>query len=258
VPKVQAGEGELAQVILNLLTNAAHAIPEGSPDAHEITIRTSVEDDQVVIEVTDDGSGIAPELQARVFEPFFSTKPVGKGMGLGLSISRDMVSAFGGSISLRSDLGKGTTFRVTLPSAAPSAAETGSDGASGPAPSTLCRRVLVIDDEAMIANLVRQMLSDCQVETVTDPRAGVVRAVEGLHDVVLCDLHMPEMGGMAVYGAIRRQRPHGGPAFVLMTGAAIDDDVEAFLATENVSVLLKPFTIIDLKDRVHHASGSVK
>jgi signal transduction histidine kinase len=112
---VMANEGQLGQVFLNLLTNAAHAIPEGSVDAHEIRVQSSLENDNVIVEISDTGSGIPPHLIGRVFEPFFSTKPVGQGTGLGLSISHNIVTAFGGSIAVTSEAGRGTTFRVLLP-----------------------------------------------------------------------------------------------------------------------------------------------
>jgi len=112
---VMANEGQLGQVFLNLLTNAAHAIPEGNVDAHEIRVQSSIENDKVIVEVSDTGSGIPSHLLGRVFEPFFSTKPVGQGTGLGLSISHSIVAGFGGSIAVTSEMGRGSTFRVLLP-----------------------------------------------------------------------------------------------------------------------------------------------
>jgi signal transduction histidine kinase len=114
---VMANEGQLGQVFLNLLTNAAQAIPEGHVDAHEIRVGTTVDQDKVIVEISDSGAGIPPDLIGRIFEPFFSTKPVGKGTGLGLSISHSIVTAFGGQIAVSSEAGRGTTFRVLLPAA---------------------------------------------------------------------------------------------------------------------------------------------
>ena len=111
---VTANEGQLAQVFLNLLTNAAQAIPEGDPDHHEIRV-VVIPGDRVAIEISDTGEGIAPGLLGRVFEPFFTTKPVGQGTGLGLSISHGIVSAFAGTIAVTSAVGHGSTFRVELP-----------------------------------------------------------------------------------------------------------------------------------------------
>jgi signal transduction histidine kinase len=112
---VMANEGQLGQVFLNLLTNAAQAIPEGDVDAHEICVSASTDDDKVVVEISDTGTGIPSHHLGRIFEPFFSTKPAGQGTGLGLSISHNIISAFGGKIAVTSQAGRGSTFRVQLP-----------------------------------------------------------------------------------------------------------------------------------------------
>jgi signal transduction histidine kinase len=115
-PLVMGNEGRLGQVFLNLLTNAAHAIPEGAPDQHEIRVVAGADPDgDLCVEVSDTGSGIAPHLMARIFEPFFSTKPDGKGTGLGLPIVRNIIDQHRGQIVVgRSELG-GAAFRVTIP-----------------------------------------------------------------------------------------------------------------------------------------------
>ena len=112
LPEVQCLASELNQVFLNLLVNAAHAI---TAERGTITLRTGAEGDQVWVEVGDNGGGIAPENLSRIFDPFFTTKPVGKGTGLGLSLSYGIVKKHGGRIDVRSELGRGTTFRVVLP-----------------------------------------------------------------------------------------------------------------------------------------------
>jgi len=115
VPCVIGNEARLAQVVLNLLTNAAQAIPATSERMHEIVVATRVQNDLVVIEVTDDGVGMTPQTLDKVFDPFFTTKPPGTGTGLGLSISRDIVVGMGGTLSARSSLGVGSSFEVRLP-----------------------------------------------------------------------------------------------------------------------------------------------
>jgi C4-dicarboxylate-specific signal transduction histidine kinase len=112
---VRANEGALAQVFLNLLTNAAQAIGEGAVDSNEISVVVDMVDDRVRITVTDTGVGIPPALLGRVFEPFFTTKPIGQGMGLGLSISHDIVRSFGGTIDAYNAPGGGTSVSVALP-----------------------------------------------------------------------------------------------------------------------------------------------
>jgi PAS domain S-box-containing protein len=115
---VLANEARLGQVLLNLLVNAAHAIPEDDDRPHRIEVGTrSDAEGRVVIEVSDNGVGMREELRSRIFEPFFTTKTAGRGSGLGLSIARSIVVALGGSISVESEVGHGSTFRVVLPAA---------------------------------------------------------------------------------------------------------------------------------------------
>ena len=115
VPLVLAPPGRLEQVFLNLLLNAADAIEEGRPKAN--WIRASARSDEqgaVLVGIADTGCGIAPEIRGRVFEPFFTTRPVGKGIGLGLSVCLSVVQGLGGDISFESEVGRGTTFTVRL------------------------------------------------------------------------------------------------------------------------------------------------
>jgi signal transduction histidine kinase len=113
---VNASEAGLAQVFLNLLRNAAHAIPEGHVDDHAVTVRCRLDaHTSVVVEIADTGSGIPRELRSRVFSPFFTTKPAGIGTGLGLSICHRIVTDLDGEISFETEVGQGTLFRVSLP-----------------------------------------------------------------------------------------------------------------------------------------------
>jgi len=111
IPQIECLASQLNQVFMNLLMNAGHAIPERG----RITIRTGFDERQVWVEVEDTGHGIKPENLGRIFEPFFTTKPVGKGTGLGLSLSYGIVHKHGGTITVRSEVDKGTVFRVNLP-----------------------------------------------------------------------------------------------------------------------------------------------
>lgn len=112
LPEVQCLPSELNQVFMNLLVNAAHAITK---ERGTITIRTGAEAGEAWVEVADDGAGIAAENLQRIFDPFFTTKPVGQGTGLGLSLSYGIVQKHGGRMEVTSEIGQGTTFRVTIP-----------------------------------------------------------------------------------------------------------------------------------------------
>lgn len=111
IPAVECMASQINQVFMNLLVNAAHAIPERGV----ITVRTGCDGDTVWVAISDTGTGISAENQTRIFDPFFTTKPVGKGTGLGLSVSYSIIEKHHGRIDVDSELGKGTTFKVTLP-----------------------------------------------------------------------------------------------------------------------------------------------
>jgi signal transduction histidine kinase len=116
MPLVLGNSARLCQVFLNLLINAAHAISPGQVERNEIKLVARVDEaHRVIVEVHDTGCGIPPEKLGRIFEPFFTTKPVGEGTGLGLSVCQSIVSSHGGDISVESEPGQGTTFRVSLP-----------------------------------------------------------------------------------------------------------------------------------------------
>ena len=112
IPEVECLASQINQVVMNLVVNAAHAMGK---ERGRITIRTGAADEQVWLEVADTGAGMAPDILKRIFEPFFTTKPVGKGTGLGLSLSYGIVQKHRGRIDVDSVMGRGTTFRVTLP-----------------------------------------------------------------------------------------------------------------------------------------------
>jgi two-component system NtrC family sensor kinase len=130
IPPVHGNSARLTQVFLNLLINAAHAIPLGQAERNEIRINAQVSaPDHVIVKVSDTGSGIPPEHVKRIFDPFFTTKPVGMGSGLGLSVCHSIIAAHGGEISVESDVGRGTTFQIVLPLARQ--ADGGQHGAQG-------------------------------------------------------------------------------------------------------------------------------
>jgi signal transduction histidine kinase len=115
VPPVRGSEARLGQVFLNLLINAAQAIPEGAADKNRVEVRLREQEERVVVEIEDSGMGIPPEMLKRIFDPFFTTKPLGVGTGLGLSICNGIITGMGGDISVESTMGQGSCFRVRLP-----------------------------------------------------------------------------------------------------------------------------------------------
>jgi CheY-like chemotaxis protein/two-component sensor histidine kinase len=242
VPHVLADSSRLGQVFLNLLVNAAQAIPEGHADRHEIRLRVRAEEHTVVVEIHDTGHGIPPELLGRIFDPFFTTKPVGRGMGLGLSISHGLVTALGGELSVESEPGRGSVFRVRLPVIPPHAAK---DPSAPPAQPGVTRRgrILIVDDEPKLAHTLRMLLEcDHDVEVLLDAREALVRLQNGPSpDVILCDLMMAEMTGMQFHAELTHVAPALAQRIIFMTGGAFTQSARDFLARVSTPWLLKPF-----------------
>ncbi len=247
LPPVLASEARLGQVVLNLLLNAAHALPEGEAEKNRIAIRTAfeVETNEVLMEISDTGPGIPPEIVDRVFDTFFTTKPIGIGTGLGLSIVHSIVTAMGGRIGVESRLGEGTTFRVLLP-----VAPDEEDDEVDPRPEVVGFRaglrghVLVIDDEPLIANSLRRALKH---HTVTVVRSGR-RAIETMEkgedfDLIFCDLMMPDLTGMDVYAWVREHQPGVENRIVFMTGGIFTPRAQAFLHDVKNHRIQKPFDL---------------
>ncbi|HEU4385136.1 MAG TPA: PAS domain S-box protein [Anaeromyxobacteraceae bacterium] len=239
-PPVAANERRLGQVFLNLLINAAQAIPEGTPERHAIRARTRAENGRVVVEVEDTGAGIAPEILERIFDPFFTTKPVGVGTGLGLSICHGLVTGMGGDIQVQSAPGRGSLFRVRLPAARGEAA-----GAEPPPPAATASRarILVVDDEPMVGRAVARILgTEHEVAAVTSGEAALSQLGAGPgFDLVLCDLMMPGLSGMDLFERVRQADPAAAARFVFLTGGAFSDRAREFLDRVPNPRLDKPF-----------------
>ena len=190
-PRALAARGKLGQVFLNLLTNAADAIPEGSPAAHQVRVATRADaSGGAVVEVSDTGGGIPRDVAGRVFDPFFTTKPVGSGTGLGLAMCHRIVTELGGRIEFDSAPGA-TTFRVTLPAAPADALERSESAVkSAPPPASPRGRVLVVDDEPSLLSAIETLLGDHHdVVTAPGPREALATlADDHRFDVVLTDL----------------------------------------------------------------------
>ncbi|MGZ5968040.1 MAG: hybrid sensor histidine kinase/response regulator [Polyangiales bacterium] len=243
-PRVDANAGKLGQVVVNLLVNAAQAIPEGAVDKHEIRVVTRTDDDgHAVLEVADTGPGMPPEIRRRIFDPFYTTKPVGEGTGLGLTICHGIVTALGGSIEVESMVGAGSTFRVTLP---PSTVSERASRPSAVPPSTETERrgrVLVVDDEPLIGKSVQLLLSTKHdVVPLTSAREAYDRMLSGERwDAVLCDLMMPEMTGMDLYERLEQRMPELARKMVFLTGGAFTPRARAFLERGQNPRVEKPF-----------------
>jgi signal transduction histidine kinase len=251
VPLVKGSEAKLGQVFINLIVNAAHAIPEGRAAANEIRVVTRTDDAGcAVVEIHDTGSGIPPSILPRIFDAFFTTKAVITGTGLGLAISHRIVTAYGGNISVESRVGRGSVFRTVLPpvqgkvAEAKSIAPEVSQGRRG--------RILVVDDEKMLGVTIQRALADEHEVTAVTAATEAYRLLKGgaQFDLVLCDLMMPEMSGMDLYAELRKLAPDQTKKFVFMTGGAFTTDAGRFLGQISNPSIEKPLRASKLRSLV--------
>ncbi len=261
VPAVHGNHSRLGQVFLNLLVNAVQSLPsDGDAEQHEIRVTTRPHaDGRVVVEISDTGAGIAPELMGRIFDPFFTTKAPGTGTGLGLSICHNLITAMGGELHVQSDLGRGTTFQVLLPA---SQLEFVPEQERAPLPDyeggPRCR-VLVIDDEPLLCSAVERILGPHHDVEFTTLAAEVLPRLEAgeRFDLILCDLMMPRMNGMDFHAALHRLRPELTGRVIFLTGGAFTPQARSFLERIPNRRVEKPFNARALLEVTREVLASV-
>lgn len=265
VPAVEGSDSRLGQVFLNLIVNAAQAIPEGNASGNVIKIFTRRGDDgSVIVGVSDTGRGISPESQRHLFRPFFTTKAPGVGTGLGLAICQRIVTDLGGSIDVQSKVGQGTTFFVKLRAASAEVASERRPKAAG-APAARRGHILIVDDEPMIAAVIARVLArEHDVVTVSRALDALEKIRSGeTFDLILCDLMMPQMTGMDLYQELRRMGSACAERMIFMTGGAFTPAARAFLDEVPNDRFEKPFDALQLGalvnqrlDRTARAAGA--
>ncbi len=260
VPLVHADRGQLEQVLLNLAVNARDAMPHGGRLAIEVA--NVVLDDgyaatrpevapgpYVLLAVSDTGQGMTDEVQAHIFEPFYTTKPSGAGTGLGLATCYGIVKQHGGHIAAYSEPGVGSTFRVYLPVAAGPVT-----GAKGPAPAETggTERVLVVEDDAALRDVATRILARLGYRVVTVGSAEEALALlerEGLElDLMVTDVVLPGQTGRELAEVLAERRP--GLRVLFVTGYAGDVILEHRLLAQGATSLQKPYTAESLGRKV--------
>src|SRR4051794_6342462 len=250
LPQIFADGHQIQQVLLNLIINAEQAMLS-SHGRGTVVVRTWHDHahESVMIEVNDDGPGIPDELQPKIFDPFFTTKEVGKGTGLGLTVAYAIVQEHGGRIQLESRPGIGASFYVELPVTgtklppvqAPRARETPVEAVAGAS-------ILVVEDEAKLASAVVDALRDAGyiVDHAPDGEDALNKVKAQSFDLVICDLKMPRVDGMAFYRMLSAAAPGLSKRVIFVTGDVAGTDAESFLEDSGCRWLAKPFRLGDL------------
>jgi len=250
LPKIFADAHQVQQVLLNLVINAEQAMLS-SHGRGVLVVRTwhDAERECVILEINDDGPGIAEDVQGKIFDPFFTTKEVGKGTGLGLTVAYAIVNEHGGRIRLESHPGAGASFFVELPVSGlrrPSTPPPRPRQAAEGAPR--CGSVLVVDDEAALASAVSAALQDAgyTVEQASDGEEALQRVETRAFDLVICDLKMPRVDGKAFYAMMTAKKPSMATRVIFVTGDVVGTEAEKFLEESGCRWLAKPFRLADV------------
>ena len=248
LPWIMGEPGNLGSALMNLCVNAVDAMPEGGT----LTLRTRrLDGDRVELQVEDTGEGMTPEVLGRALEPFYTTKPMGKGTGLGLAMVHGMVKAHGGTLDLQSAKGRGTRISLRLP-ALHVPAEGPAEAPAAPPVPPRALRVLLVDDDELIRATIPALLGHLGHEAVTvaSGEASLEQLAGGLQvDVVILDLNMPGLSGEATY---RRLRPLYPNLPVLMASGFLEPATEELLKGDPLAASLgKPYLLEELDEKLH-------
>jgi len=265
LPAVRASSAQIRQIVMNLIMNASEAVADWGGTIRLTTRRVTAGPDRLAwipeelasgdfaqLEVADTGRGMSPEVQARIFDPFYSTKPMGH--GLGLAVVSGLVRSLGGAIHLVSEPGKGTTFRVLLPCVAdPGKAPATPPPRTGTILEGRAATALVVEDEDPLRAAAVKMLrrSGFSVVEAADGTAAMA-AIRGADpiDVLLLDVTLPGVPSREVLAEARRLRP---AMRTIVTSAYGEDFVAATLQTDVERFIRKPYSLGDLRELVRQA-----
>jgi PAS domain S-box-containing protein len=258
LPPVKADADQIGQIVLNLIVNAQQAL--GARDqGRRLVVSTGLAPmtdgdrrrvPRVWMRVRDNGPGIPAELRERVFEPFFTTKSEGVGTGLGLAVSRSIARDHGGELTIQDD-GSGACFCLQLPVSGEREA-----GETEPVPlaetDEVSARLLVVDDETEIAELIGEMLAGAGYEVMTAESGAVALAMlaEARFDAIVSDLHMPELDGAGLWREVKRLYPSLARRMLFVTGDTLSPTARQFLDEARCDRLNKPFSKAELLARV--------
>ncbi|MBX3621387.1 MAG: PAS domain S-box protein [Rhizobacter sp.] len=253
LPSVKADGDQIGQIVLNLLVNAQQALA-GRDGERRVLIESGVEarretrEPRVWLRVSDNGPGVPVDLRDKLFEPFFTTKPEGIGTGLGLAMSRSLARDHGGDLTLEPTAHQGgASFRLNLPISGEPVHASAPVPLQGTEPA-LQTRVLVVDDEAEIAELMRDILEGAGYEVATAESGGVALALleTARFDAIVSDLRMPDMDGAALWRAIEQRHPALSQRMLFVTGDTLSPGAREFLRQARCGGLDKPFSKADL------------
>ena len=260
LPPLLCDPDQMQQVVMNLLTNARQAL-EDHPAPRRVRIAARSEGEWTLLEFADNGPGIPDAIRSRVFEPFFTTKPASAGTGLGLGLSRSIIEAHGGTLTLAPTDGSGARFLIRLPlNKASTPASVVAAGQTQHADTHDERNVLIIDDEVEVARLLSELLTGLgfRCEMVHDGAAAQAKLRQRDYDAILCDVRMPGVDGPTLFAWLGETKPHLRERMAFITADTLGAAASSFLADANRPVLEKPFLPAELRLLMDELCGTGK
>jgi two-component system NtrC family sensor kinase len=256
LPRTMVDPDQIQQVLFNIITNAEHAVLSARGKG-KLKVRSRADKGYVRLSFSDDGVGISADNLRRVFDPFFTTKEGGQGTGLGLTISYGIIDDHGGRILVESRAGKGSTFTVELPIVEGPELPPPEREVERRAPVEISRRVLVVDDEANILALLRDVLTSDghRVDTAGNGEEALAFLAEHGYDLLITDIKMPGMSGQALYQRVKQMDSELASHTVFITGDTVSPETRAFLQRIDNPCLAKPFKVRDVREIVDRLLG---
>ena len=271
VPEITGDAGQIQQIIMNLIINAAEAIGEANGTIRVALTRVQVKDDQIetdtfgtvvqaggyiCLEVTDSGSGMDEDTQKRIFEPFFTTKFTGR--GLGMSAIHGIITSHDAILQMTSRPGVGTTFKVLFPlPESPDYTETISTAAASPGKPGAT--ILLVEDEQVLRDMGTELLEAMGFTTLTSQNGKealeLYRAHSGEINVILLDLTMPEMGGIEAYHELRKISPT--LPIIICSGYSVESVQDVITNDPHAGFVQKPYKPIELRDALMAKVGEI-
>jgi len=246
---------QIQQVLVNLINNAHQAIAATHRQSGRLEVRTWQDGQSVMLEVRDNGVGMDHTTLERIFDPFFTTKEQGQGTGLGLSVSYGIVREHGGKIYAKSRVGEGTTFLVEIPIHGAADDELPIERPvtiDGPTQEVAGKRVLVVDDEPMIVDLLVEILrgASFHIDTAANGAEAARKVAKTRYDVIVSDVRMPQMNGMQMYRKLLETRPELAGRVLFVTGDLIDPETAEFVRKVEAPTIAKPLDIHEVVSAV--------
>ncbi len=249
LPAVMADRDLISQVVSNLILNGQQALME-RPLPRRIEISARCEDGRVALRLADNGPGVPPEIAARIFDPYFTTKAAGVGTGIGLSISRSIIEAHGGELALSDRPGGGAVFEVRIP-----VAPAGEDavGPNGTGKGVAALEVLVVDDEVDVGESLGEIVETFghRVRVVEGAAAALALVETGAKvDVIFTDLRMPGFDGVDLAAGVATLRPDLARRVIIVTGDSVAGPMRLARLGRDIVTLEKPFTPDDVRGAI--------